>query len=123
MIKPLPVLIVTLLMAGSLSACGDASDQPNRLQPPAAAADLPASGTASSDSAIMSLSTASTNGTCTAQIGAAAAQRLVERCQAVSSATHPPCNAENSCDLIQGEIDRACAMYGEGEDKPPECTA
>ncbi len=61
-------------------------------------------------------------GTCKATIGDAAAQKLVDRCIAVSPATHPPCNAENTCEMIQGEIDRSCAMYGAGETKPAECT-
>jgi hypothetical protein len=28
----------------------------------------------------------------------------------VSPATHPPCNGENACDLIIGEIRRGCGM-------------
>lgn len=60
---------------------------------------------------------------CNAEIGETAAARLVERCIAVSPATRPPCNATNPCELIQGEIDRACAMYGPGETKPTECAA
>lgn len=60
---------------------------------------------------------------CSADIGAAASAKLVERCIAVSPATHPPCNAQNECALIQGEIDRSCAMYGPNETKPAECSA
>ena len=62
-------------------------------------------------------------GSCSADIGAAASAKLVERCIAVSPATHPPCNAQNECALIQGEIDRSCAMYGPNETKPAECSA
>lgn len=62
-------------------------------------------------------------GSCLSEVGPAASARLVERCIQVSPATHPPCNAHNSCALIQGEIDRACAMYGPDETRPPECTA
>jgi hypothetical protein len=62
-------------------------------------------------------------GSCSSAIGAAAAAKLVERCIAVSPATHPPCNAQNECELIQGEIDRSCAMYGPNETKPAECSA
>lgn len=58
---------------------------------------------------------------CASEMGAAASARLVARCIAVSPATRPPCNAANPCDLIQGEIDRSCAMYGPGEARPPEC--
>ena len=60
---------------------------------------------------------------CSADIGAAASAKLVQRCIAVSPATHPPCNAQNECALIQGEIDRSCAMYGPNETKPAECSA
>ena len=60
---------------------------------------------------------------CRAAIGEAASARLVERCIAVSPATRPPCNALNPCEMIQGEIDRACGQYGEGEQKPAECVA
>ena len=62
-------------------------------------------------------------GRCSADIGEAKAATLVKRCIAVSPATHPPCNAQNPCALIQGEIDRSCAMYGPGETKPAECAA
>ena len=45
---------------------------------------------------------------CETEIGLVAAQRLVQRCIAVSPATHPPCNVQNNCDMIQAEIDRNC---------------
>lgn len=61
--------------------------------------------------------------TCRDSIGEQASARLVQRCIAVSPATHPPCNAANPCALIQDEIDRSCAMYGPGETKPAECAA
>ncbi|TPW04237.1 MAG: hypothetical protein FD125_1230 [bacterium] len=60
---------------------------------------------------------------CLNDIGEAAAQRLVDRCIAVSPATHPPCNVANACEMIQGEIERSCEMYAPGEAKPAECTA
>lgn len=62
-------------------------------------------------------------GSCLAEIGEARSRRLVERCIAVSPATRPPCNSANPCDMIQGEIDRSCAMYGADETKPKECAA
>ena len=55
--------------------------------------------------------------------GAEAAQRLVDRCIAVSPATRPPCNVANPCEMIQGEIDRSCEMYAAGETRPAECGA
>ncbi len=61
--------------------------------------------------------------TCTDEIGKTAADKLVGRCIAVSPATHPPCNAENTCKMIRDEIDRSCAMYAAGEKKPAECAA
>lgn len=52
---------------------------------------------------------------CAAEIGAAAAARRVEVCRNVSPATHPPCNAANSCALIEDEIARSCALFdGDG---------
>ncbi|WIY69610.1 hypothetical protein KB221_00965 [Aquidulcibacter paucihalophilus] len=60
---------------------------------------------------------------CLNDIGEAAAQRLVDRCIAVSPATHPPCNVANACEMIQGEIERSCDQYAPGEAKPAECAA
>ena len=62
-------------------------------------------------------------GSCLAEVGEARSKRLVERCIQVSPATRPPCNSANPCAMIQGEIDRACAMYGPDEVKPKECAA
>ncbi|WEK57874.1 MAG: hypothetical protein P0Y52_15250 [Candidatus Brevundimonas phytovorans] len=62
-------------------------------------------------------------GSCLAEIGEARSKRLVERCIQVSPATRPPCNSANPCAMIQGEIDRSCAMYGPDETKPKECGA
>lgn len=59
---------------------------------------------------------------CVEALGEAASARLVQRCIAVSPATRPPCNSANPCDLIQGEIDRSCAMWTrDGETPPKEC--
>ncbi|MBX3476847.1 MAG: hypothetical protein KF910_04520 [Brevundimonas sp.] len=60
---------------------------------------------------------------CTLDQGSDGAMELVRRCMAVSPASHPPCNPNNPCQLIQDEIDRACALYKPGETKPAECTA
>lgn len=60
---------------------------------------------------------------CRSERGEAAAIRLVERCVAVSPASHPPCHPDNPCQLIQGEIDRSCEMYAPGETRPAECGA
>lgn len=68
---------------------------------------------------------ASASGQCRAEIGETAAQALADRCRVVSPATHPPCNAANSCRMIQDEIDRSCAMWDKdtSQPKPKECTA
>ena len=49
---------------------------------------------------------------CLQTAGAEKSKRLVNECLQVSPATHPPCNAQNSCDLIIGEIERSCALIG-----------
>ena len=51
---------------------------------------------------------------CTQAVGAEHARRLVEECHAVSPGTHPPCNAQNSCQLITDEIRRGCNLIGQG---------
>lgn len=45
--------------------------------------------------------------TCTKEVGAAAAKELADRCNYVSPATHPPCNAQNPCAMIRDEITRS----------------
>lgn len=58
---------------------------------------------------------AASNGlACSQAVGAAEASRLVEQCLAVSPGTHPPCNAQNSCQLIVDEIKRGCNLIGQG---------
>ena len=129
----LMILSAALALATPLlSGCGE----------PAPAAKAPAATTTAEQTAVMPedappqeeteapIETASagdpaqtSTSACSADIGAAASARLVQRCIAVSPATHPPCNAQNECALIQGEIDRSCAMYGPNETKPAECSA
>jgi len=55
---------------------------------------------------------------CTAERGAAAAQRLATMCRAASPATHPPCNAANSCAMIQDEIARSCSLFADDHPLP-----
>jgi hypothetical protein len=47
---------------------------------------------------------------CSQSIGPERANRMVQDCLAVSAATHPPCNAQNSCSLIIDEIKRSCSL-------------
>jgi hypothetical protein len=56
---------------------------------------------------------------CRLSVGEERSKRLVEECSNVSPATHPPCNAENSCTLIIDEIKRSCALLG--RDAPHYC--
>ena len=56
---------------------------------------------------------------CSQSIGKTKSAELVQQCIQVSPATHPPCNAENSCDLILDEIHRGCAMIE--KDAPAFC--
>jgi hypothetical protein len=56
---------------------------------------------------------------CTRSAGPDRAKRFVQQCLEVSPATHPPCNADNACSLIQDEIRRGCAMAG--QDAPAFC--
>jgi len=56
---------------------------------------------------------------CLKQAGKAHSDQLVKQCLQVSPATHPPCNAANSCELIEDEIRRSCALLG--RDAPAFC--
>jgi hypothetical protein len=56
----------------------------------------------------------STTGTCLNAVGIERSRQLVNECLQVSSATHPPCNAQNACSLIVDEIKRGCALIGQG---------
>jgi uncharacterized protein len=59
---------------------------------------------------------------CRDTVGAKQAAVYVKQCLQVATATHPPCNAENSCELIiSHNIDR-CAFLG-GSDVPKFCAA
>ncbi|MES1156512.1 MAG: hypothetical protein ABUL73_01920 [Alphaproteobacteria bacterium] len=58
---------------------------------------------------------------CEQEKGAQAAAALVRACMQVSPATHPPCNAQNTCAMIQDEITRSCALISGA--KPASCTA
>jgi hypothetical protein len=63
---------------------------------------------------------------CRETAGDRLSKQYVTQCLEVSPATHPPCNAANSCDLITSEIVRGCQMIhqslvddpkaGEGKD-------
>ena len=124
-------VVALLAVAALVAACGQPAETPAAepagaaLPPPEMPADAPPQEEV--DPAVHAAppagEPAGEPGSCLNEIGAAASARLVERCIAVSPATHPPCNAANPCAMIQGEIDRACEMYGPGEAKPAQCGA
>lgn len=58
---------------------------------------------------------------CSTEIGEPAAAALVKQCITLSPATRPPCNAANSCAMIEGEIARSCAIIGDGAAQVPGC--
>jgi len=49
---------------------------------------------------------------CRDALGLKAAKALVAMCLDISSATHPPCNVQNACQLMVDEIKRGCAASG-----------
>ncbi len=56
---------------------------------------------------------------CLLSAGAQRAAQLVEQCSQVSTSSHPPCNASNTCSLIIEEIKRGCSLIT--QDAPPFC--
>ena len=117
-------ILALLAIASLAAACSPAPQKDTAATQVSASAEMSESSRSSIaiTAAISDAATSSSDGTCISEIGQAASDRLVERCIMVSPATHPPCNAANSCQMIQGEIDRSCAMYGPEEKKPAECT-
>lgn len=135
---PLAVLAAVMMLSGCSDKPASTPPTPNAAQTPA-----PTSGqTPAPVGAVMSQEEEADTGastvpppvavpldpptkasSCLSEAGKTAANRLVARCIQVSPATHPPCNVANPCEMIQGEIDRSCAMYGPGETRPKECAA
>jgi hypothetical protein len=60
---------------------------------------------------------------CNQEIGSKKAHVLVDRCLMVSPATHPPCNALNSCTMIKDEIKRGCEFIGKDPNAPKFCAS
>jgi len=58
---------------------------------------------------------------CAEAIGQKRAESLVKQCINVSPATHPPCNAANSCGMINSEVDRGCGLLGDDPNAPAYC--
>ncbi len=129
MVRVPAALVLIGMISFSLAACGSPETTPAAEQAPATEAAveqapvMPQDAPPQEEEAGPDGAGSADTGSCTAEIGAAAATRLAERCTMVSPATHPPCNPANPCALIQDEIDRACGQYGPGESKPAECAA
>jgi hypothetical protein len=117
----LPILLTAALV---LAACSPPAETPADKAPTAEAAAqepmMPADAPPQEEAVAP---TEAGSMACTLDQGSDGAMELVRRCMAVSTASHPPCNPENPCQLIQDEIDRACAAYKPGETKPAECAA
>ena len=120
-------VLALMAVAALVAGCQQPADAPAADAAPAAGPppEMPADAPPQEevDPAEIAAAATAAPGSCAAELGQAAAARLVERCIAVSPATHPPCNTANPCAMIQGEIDRACEMYGPGEARPAECGA
>lgn len=117
-----PVLAAPIFaLAALLAACTPPAETPTE-EPATATADqtpvMPADAPPQEE-AIAPAEASSTS--CTLDQGSDAAVALASRCTRVSPASHPPCNPENPCQMIQDEIDRSCAMYKPDETKPAEC--
>lgn len=116
------LLALTAVVAGCDRPAGTPAEAPAAAEAPAPEMPVDAPPQEEVDPAV-AMTPAGAPVSCLNDIGAEAAQRLVDRCIAVSPATHPPCNVANPCEMIQGEIDRSCAMYAPGEAKPAQCAA
>ncbi|MGF7152556.1 nuclear transport factor 2 family protein [Novosphingobium gossypii] len=121
----LPVVSTLALL---VSGCGDGGPSSSDATP-AASASVEASAAAapqsppSSEPKAASVAVADTQPlSCAAQVGDAAARKLVAQCIAVSPATRPPCNAANSCAMIRNEVARGCAILGEDAAGTAECS-
>jgi hypothetical protein len=73
--------------------------------PPLSKAELIAS--------IKAAEAASSRASCRAAIGQTKALNVVKYCRWVSSATHPPCNIENSCPMMIEHIRYMCRATDE----------
>ena len=58
---------------------------------------------------------------CLQQLGTSQSEQLVKWCIESSPATHPPCNSENSCELIVSEIKRSCGFLKDAKKVPAYC--
>lgn len=106
-----------LLAFAALAACSPPAEAPPA---PAPQEETAAVTEAAPEEPAMPLEEAAQPATCAEELGADAAQLLVDQCLAISPATRPPCNAQNSCDMIRDEIRRGCG-FGDAADNPAFC--
>ena len=114
--------VLAFIAAGALAACGQPAEKAPAEPAPAAATPAPVM----PDDAPPQEEVTPVAGpprSCLDEIGPEASAKLVQRCIAVSPATHPPCNAANDCASVQGEIVRACAMWTRDGNPPAECAS
>ena len=114
--------VLALFAAGTLAACGQPAEQAPAEPAPAASTPAPVM----PDDAPPQEEVTPVAGpprSCLDEIGPEASAKLVQRCIAVSPATHPPCNAANDCASVQGEIDRSCALWTRDGNPPAECAS
>ncbi|MCS6626378.1 hypothetical protein N0B44_25990 [Roseibacterium beibuensis] len=117
-------VVALLAVTALVAACEQSTGTPASETPAAATPEMPADAPPQEEVDPTVAATPTTEPvSCREQLGEAAAIRLVERCVQVSPASHPPCHPDNTCALIQGEIDRSCAMYEPGETRPEQCGA
>jgi hypothetical protein len=116
-----------LVVLGGLSACDALKDGNTAGDASSAAASSEASsetGAAVSSQMAASGDASSADMTlvsCASEIGATAADKRVQACIMVSPATHPPCNAANSCAMIDDEIARSCDLMAGQASLPAAC--
>lgn len=58
---------------------------------------------------------------CAQQMGEPAATLLAKQCRQVSGATHPPCNASNSCAMMIEHVEHSCDKLGSDGSKVKIC--
>jgi|TARA_R100000049_G_C1948878_1_gene95343 hypothetical protein len=60
-------------------------------------------------------------GSCLTDLGREKAEKLSEQCYAMSPATRPACNVQNSCETIRKELKRGCE-FGDTSENPAYCS-
>ncbi len=108
----------TLLVAAVLAACSPEAEEVGPSAPTAQAGAAASSAAVEAEPETLGADASSgatapaAERSCREERGEDAAQELVDRCLSVSPATRPPCNADNPCALIEGEIARSCDLLG-----------